>query len=65
MSWKHIPNPEYLKLYTADHKALSVKFLEGGPYGRMMEVIMGLENKPVLRHTINPNFEVETYKWED
>ena len=63
--WIEITHNEYLKIYTADYKIVSSALEIGGRYGRFLEVILGIDNKPLLKHTINPAFEIDCWKWEE
>jgi len=63
--WKRITQNECLKIYTAECKIVSSTLEKGGRHGRFLKVILGINNKPLLKHTINPAFEVECWKWEN
>ena len=53
--WTKITHNEYLETYTADYKIVSSTLEKGGKYGRFLEVILGINNKPLLKHA--PTFD--------
>jgi len=63
--WERITHNEYLEIYTADYEIITSALEKGGKYGRFLEVILGINNKPLLKHTINPAFEIECWIREE
>ena len=53
--WKRITHNEYLAIYTADYEIITSALEKGGKYGRFLKVILGINNKPLLKHA--PTFD--------
>jgi hypothetical protein len=62
-NWIKISEEDYLKLYTADYKVIRVNTIKNG-LEQKLEVIVGINNRPMLKHIVSANFDIECFQYK-